>query len=1339
MAWTAEKVKAMRESNPSKAAESSGWTAEKVRAIRTKTPNPSTASSTVPPKSNIYADALQQYTERHASDMGEVDARNEPSQAHSGRGENLSPFPSADAARERSSPIRGALLKGNPTERALDMGQKWGVPAKSGNVLENVGSGAMAYGSGRAQELRASFAKDSVPDEFDRINQWLDTGDNKNLADAVRRVDNAGIYTDADLIEKGGWTQAQIDEARKMNAALDTIPAWKRGVRRTANTIGGIGDTVAAAPVLGAEYGVQAGKNIDATLKNWKQVEQEVKGDEHAQSLFDLLTDVDMDYNPTWPESRNRELISMGYNSKEIREMRQKLAGLEVSDGIDKNQSVGYQLYDRGQQLTAAAQSGLSPTQRAVAGAVTSAAENLAVAGVNPAAVLPVLSAQGAAEAMGQSAEKGESAGKALGGGLAKFGAGWAINSVGAADLAKTMGSDYAKDTLAGQIADWVQGLAGSSELAQRYPAVAAAISGGIDNSMQAFAETYADMAIDAALGDSEAAKNLFSKDTLLTALESGLSGGASGALGGAVGTGLAKLNGGDASLLGQTEHYDQMDRMKQAAAQQKEWEARAAEPSQSASPTAPPEGRATGVPGSSELDAGSAAGREMAGLATEGSGSGPAQQTLGAATREQSAFLKGNSTESMQRAEATAAKSENSAVRQFAEVAANDSLTGKTIGLFTPNAENRGNRAAFEQAYGVTLPDTAGATRRMLREIAAQQKAKSEAVPAVQSAELPSEAASAPQTVQDAPAETADAMPETAAPDNVREATAAVGETDSYENAPLRETLGLRPEAPKTQREAEVQRALEGWRVTDKAAETISKNMPDRVDADRYAAAASPLYRLGRSGAATFAQALELAGSMSGTAADINYILSTDVGRTALEIAYTQGKGERMLYAEKMTELGGALGSESTSGRGEVYAKDTMRPEGDAADQIIRLNAAATGTDAILYNVLQNDRSIRAYVDTETARIFFGDNAQDIFGTVLHEDYHWYNALDAVSNRLNGLSTSRADVVVQSGKAYTAALTLNEGYWLISIKVTMGGEDVTATAWNEKKMTVSIPDVTGNIVITAEAKLPMLKEMAVGAVIKLVEKDGATAEEFVVIAQDYEKELNGEGRTLLARRHGITGKKWNTTWCTYADSLIDVYLNSEYLKDAPQALKDILTETKFYYTPGYSGSGSSYTGSHTVTTLSRKVFLPSCYEFGFESYGYTSASSPKYYHLEGSTFADAKKLALALLAADAETAGSVPNTYFHFCLWTRTPVLNDYGSGLTGSALKEYLYKCAEAVWAQMLTAPDKLNWGGYKVNEPENMSWPDLYRCWTHPCFTLPGNTVIDAKGNIVEVREE
>ena len=168
-----------------------------------------------------------------------------------------------------------------------------------------------------------------------------------------------------------------------------------------------------------------------------------------------------------------------------------------------------------------------------------------------------MLSAQGAAESMGQSVEKGQSAGKTLATGLAKFGAGWAINSVGAADLARSMGSDYAKDTLAGQIADWVRGLGGDSAFKQNYPAVAAALSGGVDNAVQAFVETYADTAIDAVLGgDTEAAEALLKPETFVTALQSGLTGGASGALGGAVGTGLGamsrrldnKANGADAA-----------------------------------------------------------------------------------------------------------------------------------------------------------------------------------------------------------------------------------------------------------------------------------------------------------------------------------------------------------------------------------------------------------------------------------------------------------------------------------------------------------------------------------------------------------------------------------------------------------------------------------------------------------------------------------------------------------------------------------------------------------------------------------------------------------------------
>ena len=46
------------------------------------------------------------------------------------------------------------------------------------------------------------------------------------------------------------------------------------------------------------------------------------------------------------------------------------------------------------------------------------------------------------------------------------------------------MGSDYAKNTLAGKLADMVRSVAADGTLAQRYPAVANAISGGVDNAM---------------------------------------------------------------------------------------------------------------------------------------------------------------------------------------------------------------------------------------------------------------------------------------------------------------------------------------------------------------------------------------------------------------------------------------------------------------------------------------------------------------------------------------------------------------------------------------------------------------------------------------------------------------------------------------------------------------------------------------------------------------------------------------------------------------------------------------------------------------------------------------
>lgn len=821
------------------------------------------------------------------------------------------------------------------------------------------------YGQ-QAQKLKNSYAEYSQPDDFDQANQWFDqprnqelvnkllekksnytsyaeTGTSRNGASAgdgsIDPFRTTGIkgkvgntYSTADL-KKLGYTDTEIRQAREYLDTMEEIPEWKQLARRTANTVGGVADTVAAAPLMGAEYLVQAGKNIRQSSENRKALEAELARNPREKNLYDQLMETDMDYQPKYSTG---DLLQQGFTRQEIEDMRSRIAGTEAKGGIDTEKSVGYQLYNRGQQLTGAAQSGLTDVQRTVQGVATSAAENLAVAAINPAAVLPVLSAQGAADAMGKSAAKGESAGKALVGGVAKFGAGWAINSVGAADLARTMGADYARNSVAGAVADKIRALAGDSAFAAAHPAVANAISGGIDNAMQAFVETYADKAIDAALGDSEAAQTMFTTDTLVQALEAGLSGGASGALGGAVGTGLSRMNAGDSSLRGNVERYAAQDEYEQALKEHQRREELAREPeplSQRVSADSPPSMGALGMSVESDGIEKGSADLKAAGHAAEGSGivnetqvnDDPAVHTAETATNRQA--MVENAGESVESSTETAAD----------------------------GAEPLSHRISADS------PPSMGAIGRTGNvELTAQNGADRQAV------------------MQSVPVEesTLDGM-------------------DSS-NSPMRETYGM--EAPRTegQKQARTEQVLRSWKVGEKAAQEISRKQPEGVDSDRYAAAASTLYRLGQmEDVKTFDQALELAGTGSGMAANVNYVLGNLKGRNALEIAYTYGRDAAETRWAK-SQLGGTLTEQSLTGKGETIYKGTLRNANDAGSQVIELNAAATDTTAVMKNVLMNNQNVKAYVETKTARIFFGDSAQDTFGTVLHEDYHWYNALDS-------------------------------------------------------------------------------------------------------------------------------------------------------------------------------------------------------------------------------------------------------------------------------------------------------------------------------------------------------
>lgn len=365
-------------------------------------------------------------------------------------------------------------------------------------------------------------------------------------------------YMDSDL-KKMGYTQDEINRARLYMKAYNNL-----------------------------SLGERAGRRVESDLEGKKE---NIKGmiGQYAGALSPALTasaEEQMIRRVQSGRYTDEQLEAAGYDPELIRTAHERIRSGELYDKADDDSNRMKGLYEwgrdahkAGENLTADAMAGESNVGRFFHGATSSAAENLIVSAINPALVLPVLSAHGAGDSMAASDEAGESPEKAILKGTAKFGAGWAINSVGMADLAKTMGSDYAKDTVAGTIADWVRRQVGNQAFREAYPAVANAISGGADNAMQAFVETYADKAIDAVMGDQEAAKTLFNKDTFLTALEAGLSGGASGALGGAVGTGLSRMNAGDSSLRGNVERYAAQDEYEQALKEHQRREELAREP----------------------------------------------------------------------------------------------------------------------------------------------------------------------------------------------------------------------------------------------------------------------------------------------------------------------------------------------------------------------------------------------------------------------------------------------------------------------------------------------------------------------------------------------------------------------------------------------------------------------------------------------------------------------------------------------------------------------------------------------------------------------------------------
>jgi hypothetical protein len=78
-------------------------------------------------------------------------------------------------------------------------------------------------------------------------------------------------------------------------------------------------------------------------------------------------------------------------------------------------------------------------------------------------------------------------------------------------------------------------------------------------------------------------------------------------------------------------------------------------------------------------------------------------------------------------------------------------------------------------------------------------------------------------------------------------------------------------------------------------------------------------------------------------------------------------------------------------------------------------------------------------------------------------------NVYYSITNKLTNCTNSNGTTQAVQGGSYSATISAKSGYELSSVKVTMGGTDISASAVNGGKITIA--NVTGNIVITAVAE----------------------------------------------------------------------------------------------------------------------------------------------------------------------------------------------------------------------------------------------------------------------------
>lgn len=123
-----------------------------------------------------------------------------------------------------------------------------------------------------------------------------------------------------------------------------------------------------------------------------------------------------------------------------------------------------------------------------------------------------------------------------------------------------------------------------------------------------------------------------------------------------------------------------------------------------------------------------------------------------------------------------------------------------------------------------------------------------------------------------------------------------------------------------------------------------------------------------------------------------------------------------------------------------------------------------------------------------------------------------------------------------------------------------------------------------------SKVKKMAISKLSEGDVVRIKEK--GVEQDYYLAQHDYQPSLNGSGRVLFVRKECNSAAVWNSAGTNaYADSTIDILLNTEIKALFDADVREAMGETTFPYTRG--------NGSTAMANLTRSVFLLSMTEYG--------------------------------------------------------------------------------------------------------------------------------------------